>query len=168
MPNNHRIAFPEKTEKYANRFWSKVEVRAPDECWPWMGSLGTTGYGQFRPSPTTNSMSTHRVAFWFAYGDPMWAWVLHSCDFRPCCNPEHFFLGDRYDNIRDCLAKGRHARGEKQGAAKLTPQVVREIRALYVRGKKSTTNIPCLATKYGVDNALVHRIIMRKSWAHVD
>ena len=32
----------------AERFWPNVAKAAPDECWEWKISLGTTGYGSFK------------------------------------------------------------------------------------------------------------------------
>lgn len=30
-----------------DRFWSKVDVQGPDDCWEWQASLRTDGGGQF-------------------------------------------------------------------------------------------------------------------------
>lgn len=36
------------------RFWTKVDVRGPDECWPWLAAI-TDGYGRF--CPHSNSLN---------------------------------------------------------------------------------------------------------------
>lgn len=33
------------------RWWSYVDRRADDECWPWKGSIDDQGYGRFGPKP---------------------------------------------------------------------------------------------------------------------
>jgi len=35
------------TEKDKQRYWSKVDVRGLDECWPWIGLITRKGYGFF-------------------------------------------------------------------------------------------------------------------------
>lgn len=52
----------------------------------------------------------HRRAFELTHG-PLEAGVhvLHACDNPPCCNPAHLFPGDQTLNMRDMVAKGRHA-----------------------------------------------------------
>ena len=35
------------------------------------------------------------------------AHILHRCDNRKCCNPQHLFWGTASDNVRDCILKGR-------------------------------------------------------------
>lgn len=34
-------------ESVKARFWVKVDVRGPDECWPWRERLNRKGYGSF-------------------------------------------------------------------------------------------------------------------------
>src|SRR5690606_32428514 len=70
------------------RFWGKVDVRGPSECWPWKASTWPSGYGQFRMDgrPT----GAHRVAYAVTRGDiPAGLHVLHRCDNPPCVNPNH-------------------------------------------------------------------------------
>ncbi len=33
------------SESTLARFWAKVDVRGPDECWPWRGATDPKGYG---------------------------------------------------------------------------------------------------------------------------
>lgn len=55
-------------------------------------------------------------------------------------------------------------RGEKHRSAKLTIELVREIRARYARG-----GVTCkqLAPEYGVTTCVIVTVISRKSWSHV-
>lgn len=89
------------------RFWVKVDKSAgPDACWPWTGGIGSAGYGIFEYS-SHHATSASRVAFFLTYGawpEPM---VLHSCDYRPCCNPTHLRAGTAVENERDKWERGR-------------------------------------------------------------
>src|SRR5438067_6003425 len=43
-----RVLTVEMVEPLRQRFWGKVDLRGPDECWPWLASLHSAGYGQIR------------------------------------------------------------------------------------------------------------------------
>jgi len=98
----------------ADRFWQKVEKS--DGCWTWRGALQTNGYGKIyvcrKPGTTTKttiSMPAHRASWVIHFGDiPTGMSVLHRCDNPLCVRPDHLFLGDHTDNMRDCAAKGRN------------------------------------------------------------
>jgi hypothetical protein len=96
-------------EKTIARFRAKVDVRGPDECWPWMACLNTYGYGAFTIGygAARRTEKAHRVAFFLEHGRWPVPYGYHRCDNRPCCNPAHIFEGTAVDNNADMRAKGR-------------------------------------------------------------
>lgn len=98
------IAIPQRV---VDRIFDRVDVRAADECWPWLGCVGNHGYGATswgattageRPSGTT----AHRVA-WIAKNGPIpdGLTVDHICRNRVCCNPVHLRLLSNVANASD-------------------------------------------------------------------
>lgn len=82
------------------RFLSKVDRRAPDECWPWAASLNADGYGRFKAKGVAQNAS--RVALEIELDRPLWGEAaLHTCDNPICCNPAHLYAGTAVDNQRD-------------------------------------------------------------------
>lgn len=76
--------------------------------------MGRGGYGKAKIKYVT--ISTHRAAWRIArFAIPEGMCVLHHCDNRLCCNPNHLFLGTHSDNSRDMVAKGRQASGDRNG-----------------------------------------------------
>jgi hypothetical protein len=104
---------PRYCRTLAERFWSKVDKRGPDECWPFTGRTNGNGaypgYGWIRgPEANRRPLAAHRIS-WELHNGPIpdGLFVLHKCDFPPCTNPAHLFLGTNRDNMRDAAAKGR-------------------------------------------------------------
>lgn len=116
-----------------DRFWSKVDIRGPDECWLWLASTNNKGYGQFRFEGTMRY--AHRVAWKLTHGSFPAQHLLHSCDNPLCCNPAHLREGSQAENMADMVAKGRQQRGEGRWNCKLTDAQVAEVRTLYVSGQ---------------------------------
>lgn len=118
-----------------------------------------TGYGA--TSPKGKYKLVHRVAWEVANGPiPKGMFVLHRCDVRTCINPDHLFLGTHKDNMRDMQQKRRAAAGDRNGSAKLKPDMVREIRASDLTHK-------VLSEKYGVAMATISFIKTRRIWRHI-
>ena len=104
----HRIAgIPEISPVDKERFLQRVDVRGPDECWPFKSRTSPGKHGVFWANG--KSHGAHRIAYAVAYGpirDGLF--VCHHCDNPPCCNPSHLFLGSARDNARDAISKGRY------------------------------------------------------------
>lgn len=72
----------------ADRFWARVDRRAPNECWPWRGALHVSGYGSWQSGRT--NYPAHRLAYEYAIGPiPARTHLFHTCDLRSCVNPDH-------------------------------------------------------------------------------
>ncbi len=100
------------------RFWSKVDKRGPDECWPWTGTKGHFGHGLFVLSTSRENRvaaNAHRVSYEMHSGVPLSQMmpkrddllVCHTCDNPPCVNPKHLYLGSHYTNQQDRKNRGR-------------------------------------------------------------
>lgn len=103
---------------FEERFWTKVRKNDGDQCWEWLAGRDKDGYGMFSigPRAIARSHGAHRVSWMLEFGMPPSKFqVLHTCDNPPCVRPDHLFLGTNADNIRDMVAKGRQALGDKNG-----------------------------------------------------
>jgi len=91
------------------RFWSKVDRRGDDECWPWLGTKFAID-GRGRVTWRHRTTSAPRVAWEIATGEavPSGIFACHHCDNPSCVNPKHLFLGTARDNSLDMWRKGRH------------------------------------------------------------
>ena len=134
-------------------------------CWIFTGTL-CKGYGLIREDAPSRSMPyAHRVAYELTHGPiPPGLCVLHRCDVPCCVNPDHLWIGDSGDNIRDAIAKGRHAapeaKGSENGFSKLTEDKVREILAL-------NEPIRQIAARFNIDKTVIYKIKGGKLWRHV-
>lgn len=155
------------------RLWSKVERNG--ECWEWQGTVLKSGYGHIsaRTAETRGSVvvRAHRAAWEIANNQeiPDGSWVLHSCDNRRCVRPSHLRLGDRTDNVRDCVNRGRHVcclpgyRGEQHPQARLTEIDVRRMR----KARACGALVKDLASHFNTSPTNVSNICNRRVWTHV-
>lgn len=162
-----RAAKMAKQPPLHERFWSKVDRRGADDCWPWIAAprKPSEGYGAFWLNGRHQAAS--RVALFLATGvEPGAQEVCHRCDNPPCCNPTHLFLGSRQDNNADKVQKGRHAFGERNGFSKLTDEDALEIKRLRPNGRAPRGYRKTLAARFNVSPATITDVWSRR-WNHV-
>ena len=151
----------------AESFWARVD--SAKECWEWQGACNSTGYGTVAWGGKL--YTAHRIAAWLSglvkepsapANSRAKTHVLHKCDNRKCCNPEHFFLGSYADNQKDAYHKVRRAapNGEKNANSKLTNKQADEIRVRYRQGE---LQVP-LAKEFGVSQRVISLIVRGKSY----
>lgn len=159
----HRSKKNATPEFIKGRFWSKVDRRGPDECWPWKAGC-VHGYGTFRIGKV--KIVSSRFAYISTYGDiPDEIFVCHHCDNPPCCNPGHLFPGTPKDNSQDSVKKGRQnpCLGEAHHAHKFTNGQIEEMRRLYKHGQTAGV----IARTFGTSPTNTMAIITGKAWSHI-
>lgn len=169
----------------ADRFWARVHRGDVSVCWPWLGCRRGDGYGAAHSDG--RQYGAHRVAYTLTLGPiPRGMLVCHRCDNPVCCNPGHLWIGSPGDNMRDMVAKGRHARkgphnparGDRNGSrtqphrlvrgvahpsSKLTESEVRDIRDRVRCGEHKAA----LAREYGVAPLSIQRLVAGVTWKHI-
>ena len=155
----------------AEKVFSRIDQRGPDECWPWQGTRNAQGYGLVTYTVPRGSGShtprgndrkcsgAHRIVYEATYGAvPPGMVVLHSCDNPSCCNPRHL--------VAKAPQPGTSAKRRSEPAGrkrKLSDGDVLAIRALG-RREESASNI---AARYRISETHVYAILAGKRKAHV-
>lgn len=145
-----------------DRFWAKVDVRGPDECWEWTGARHGKPDRDGRRYGVVKRGGRPRSAHRFAYEDtvgpiPAGLHILHSCDNPSCCNPAHLRPGTDRDNARDALTRGRvHIeRGEESATCKFTDAVIARAREFHSLGWSQRR----IAKALGISQTYVGQIV---------
>ncbi len=74
-----------------SRFWPKVAVAGPEECWEWTAHKNFGGYGEIKAgAPSRKSLMAHRVSYELAGKSiPDGLQLDHLCSNPGCVNPQH-------------------------------------------------------------------------------
>lgn len=141
----------------AEDFWAKLE-KLPSGCWEKPAQCKTyytvkwfnrviaghrlaaflSGKLKNLDAPTESTANQH---------------VLHKCDNKRCCNPEHLTVGSYSDNLKD--AYRRSIRRSKLSMAKAN-----NIRKSYSKGLSQTE----LGKIYGVSQAAISKIVLFENY----
>lgn len=136
-------------------------------CWFWVGKTSTDGYGQLHHKCSDGFLTAHRYSYFLHFGDfDRTKYVLHKCDNRLCVNPDHLYLGDSQQNVKDRTDRNRGAKfpGSSNGFAKLNEATVISMRNDYRRGGITHRGI---AKKYSVSFSTAQKILLRTRWTHI-
>lgn len=91
------------------RFWSKVDIGNPNECWNWKAYINpNTGYGNMclgKP-PDKTTVNAHRISLVISLGRQIKEghYAAHKpviCHNTKCCNPNHLYEATPTENIYD-------------------------------------------------------------------
>lgn len=126
------------------RFWAKVAISDPEDCWEWTAARRPDGYGRF-VLPGNRHGRAHIFSYELHRGAvPDGAGVLHSCDNPPCVNPRHLSVGTQADNMGQMADRRRWPR-------KLTDDQMMEVR-------DSPGSQAAIAQRFGISQSYVSLI----------
>lgn len=133
------------------RFWAKVKVGHPSQCWEWQGGAGEKGYGRFKIAGRL--VLSHHVSWELANG-PLpnasgyhGAVVRHICDNPACVNWRHLRTGTQQENVLDMDVKGRRG-------ANPTKLTIDQVKAIIADPRSHRT----IAADYGISHTHIGAI----------
>jgi hypothetical protein len=159
-------------EEVGQRLLRRRLIDSQHGCWLWTGAKQSSGYGviTLRKGGPRTQYTVHRLAamLWGDVAADCQDDILHTCDRRECFNPDHLYQGNDVQNMRDALERGRHRFeahcGERNGQAKLTPEVVQVARLAHDGGAR----VALLSRVFGVTYSAMWQVVRGKTWKHTE
>lgn len=90
----------------SEKFWSKVDILGPDECWRWKAAHAN-GHGLF--TFQSKSISARRMAWNLTHNEmvPKGTEIHITCNTPDCCNPSHLFLATLKERFERGFTQGK-------------------------------------------------------------
>ncbi len=169
LTNPNQSIYIDRTKQ---RLLSNIEINS-NGCWNWEGFIAPSGYGKIT-AIRLGVQSTHRLSWLIHKGKiPDGRWVLHTCDNKKCCNPDHLYLGTVKENVKDAMERGQFPKGpnkkkgfigSKHPLTELNEDKVRYIKFLC----KNNFNRSEICSFFGVKKHVIGQIARNKTWKHVN
>ena len=135
-------------------------VTGPAGCWVFTGAVSKNGYGVIQFDGRL--YSAHRLAYLLTHGEVADGLVvMHSCDNKRCCNPDHLSVGTHSENVKDAYRRGLAT--PNKAAARLARGDVVEIKKRLRAGESQSV----IAADYGVKQCTISNINTGKRWGEV-
>ncbi len=85
--------------------WKFVDKKDKKSCWNYVGSTFSGRYGRFFLDG--KAVCAHRVVYQLCNGEiPSSLFVMHKCNNKLCCNPNHLTTGTNSENQRHASMSG--------------------------------------------------------------
>lgn len=139
----------------ARRFWSHVDRRGDDDCWPWVSPQGGRPRGYPNFYYRGRSIQARRVAYESFNGPLGRRRLYNSCHNNICVNPGHLTVVP-VANPGVC--------GERHWGVILTEADVLEVMERHIIGGETQVS---LAREKGVDFRTINNIFRGTSWKHL-
>ena len=150
---------------FEDRFWKFVDKKEDHECWNWLGSINSAGYGNF--GFNGKIVGSHMISCIIHNIEiPKGMEVTHLCNNRMCVNPKHLKIATHKDNMEYMIDCKRNYicdnKGEKNPMHSLTECDIKNIREICNNDKY--INLAELAKEYGITKGHLYNIISNKCW----
>lgn len=146
-------------ERRKLRLLAKIEVDHTTRCWNWQANKKRNGlpYGFFYwglVDGKEKMMTAHRASYLIHVGsiEPN-KHILHRCNNASCINPEHLYIGDHKQNMKDRDESGRTSRGEKRYNYKRSGKMLENIKVEFTKGG----TIKEVADRLGIGYQTIYR-----------
>lgn len=136
------------SDDFATYFWNQTKPDPDSDCILWTRGTNRNGYG--RVDFEGRKPGAHTVAYYLTHGHWPKPMCLHSCDNRPCVNPDHLRQGTGVENNRDMVERGRNPFNQ------LSESDTSAIRNRYAMGD---TTYRALGEEFGVSRQTISNAI---------
>lgn len=135
------------------------------KCWEFNGPVFSNGYGRvYKRIKGKLITRAHRYSYLLVHGKiAKGLSILHKCDNKLCCNPNHLEEGDHTQNMIDMTSRNRQAKGSSHAHAVFVEADVAFIRLLLELGFTYTT----IAELFDSNKSTISKLNYRSNWKHV-